>query len=104
MAQELDNRHRDLEERSQQLKIEYISQESDANLLIKQILYYRKLQRQLEETKAKFKAQVEENKRDDELQDRMLASHFGSEYNRPNSGDKELKMPSIMHRKKKSVD
>lgn len=43
MAQELDNRHRDLEERSQQLKIEYISQESDANLLIKQILYYRKL-------------------------------------------------------------
>ena len=42
MAQELDNKHRDLEEKQKHLKIEYVSQEQDANLLIKQILFYRK--------------------------------------------------------------
>ena len=44
-----------------------MSQEQDGGLLIKQILYYRKQQRQLTEMHTKLKAQVEQNKHDDEL-------------------------------------
>ena len=40
MAQELDKEHRRLQEQQQHLKIEYSSQESDGDLLIKQIIFY----------------------------------------------------------------
>jgi len=45
MAQELDREHRRLQEQEQYLKIEFSSQEKDADLLIKQIIYYKKQQR-----------------------------------------------------------
>ena len=42
MAQELDREHRRLQEQEQHLKIEFSSQEKDADLLIKQIIHYKK--------------------------------------------------------------
>ena len=47
MAQELDEKHRILEDREQELKIEFASQEEDGSLLIKQILLFKRQQRQL---------------------------------------------------------
>ena len=42
MAQQLDKEHRKLKKQEQKLKIQYSSQANDSDLLLKQILYYKK--------------------------------------------------------------
>ncbi len=42
MAQDLDKEHRKLKNQEQRLKIQYSSQEKDHELLIKQIIYFKK--------------------------------------------------------------
>ena len=70
MAQELDKEHRKLEEQQQHLKIEYSSQEKDSDILIKQIIFYKKQHRTLRHEHDKAKAEVEQNRREEEQTDR----------------------------------
>ena len=42
MAQQLDKEHRKLKNQEQKLKIQYESQSKDSELLLKQIIYYKK--------------------------------------------------------------
>jgi len=58
-AQVLDQKHRVLEDREQELKIQFSSQEEDYKLLIKQNIFYKKQERQLREMLNKSKKEVE---------------------------------------------
>ena len=70
MAQELDKEHRRLTEQEQHLKIEYSSQEKDSDMLIKQIIFYKKQQRNLKNEHENLKTEVEQNRKEEEHTDR----------------------------------
>lgn len=74
MAQDLDKEHRKLKNQEQRLKIQYSSQEKDHELLIKQIIYFKKQQKSMKEDLLRTKEEIEKNKKEEEQQDRILAS------------------------------
>ena len=59
MAQQLDKEHRRLTDQQQKLKIQYSSQEKDSDLLLKQIIYYKKQHKQIKEEHIRMKEEVE---------------------------------------------
>ena len=72
MAQTLDKEHRRLTNQEQRLKIQFSSQEKDSDLLIKQIVYFKKQHKQMKEEQQQLKEEVEKNKKEEEQIDRNL--------------------------------
>ena len=97
-AQKLDKQHQKLEERATELKIENASQENDYTLLMKQLIYYRKQQKQIKEEHTRIKAELDKFKKEEEQTDRMLASKL----DKKPEGVGSVHMPTIMRNKKMS--
>lgn len=66
MAQELDDEHQKLKDAVKDLQIKESSQSSDSDLLIKQILYYKRQHKTLAEVHSKLKLEVEKTRREDD--------------------------------------
>ena len=94
-AQQLDKEHRRLKNQEQWLKIQYSSQEEDYELLMKQILYYRKQNKTIKEQHGNLKDSIETYKKEEEETDRMLASKLDN---------KKVHMPTIMKPTKRVAD
>lgn len=60
VAQKIDDDNRVLMKKNQELKIQYLSQENDRDLLIRQLIFHKKENQRIRETHAKMKKQVEQ--------------------------------------------
>lgn len=89
MAQHLDKEHRRLTDQQQKLKIQYSSQENDKDLLLKQIIYYKKQHKQIKEEHARMKEELDRQTKEEEETARMLDTNMGKQ---PRGG-KPPKMP-----------
>ena len=94
MAQQLDKEHRKLKKQEQKLKIQYSSQANDSDLLLKQIVYYRKQHKQIKEEHSRIKEELEKIQNEEEETDRKLASKLDKKKDGQN-----VNMPSIMNKK-----
>ena len=94
----MDKEHRRLKNQEQRLKIQYESQSKDSDLLLKQIIYYKKQHKQIKEEHARVKDELEKNQKEEEATDRMLASKLDKKKDSTN-----VHMPTIMKGKKNSV-
>ena len=73
MAQKIDEDNQILMKKNQELKIQYLSQENDRELLLKQIIYYKKESQKVKEQHDSLKRKVEEARSEERQQDEMLS-------------------------------
>ena len=59
MAQKIDDDNKSLQLKNQELKIQFASQEDDRDLLLRQLIYYKKENQKVREQHAKLKKQAE---------------------------------------------
>ena len=71
VAQDVDNKNRKLTADNQELKIQYLSQENDRDILIRQLIFQKKESAKMRETHMKLKKQVDQIK-EAEKQDTII--------------------------------
>lgn len=64
MAQKIDDDNRKLMKKNGELKIQYLSQMDDRDLLLKQIIFHKKENQSIKQRHAEMKAKVEQIKAD----------------------------------------
>ena len=62
VAQNIDDDNRVLTKKNQELKIQYLSQENDRDLLLRELIYQKKESAKLRESHRKFKKESDELK------------------------------------------
>lgn len=76
MAQKIDEDNQNLMKKNQELKIQFLTQADDKELLMKQILYYKKEGQKIRTEYEQLKAKVDEHKRIEKNNEEMLGQNF----------------------------
>ena len=69
VAQKIDDENRELMKKNQEYKIQFLSQENDRDLLLRQLIFHKKENQKIRETHAKMKAQVDKIKQAEMAED-----------------------------------
>ena len=80
MAQKIDEDNQILMKKNQELKIQYLSQENDRELLLQQIIHYKKESQKIKEQHEALKRKVEEARSEERHQEEMLSHQNKPDY------------------------